>query len=394
MKNIINIDAFLSTVLVFVSMLIFPVIFSFSFFDPFEKVFSDFEVTDIGFNELREANSIKPDTNLVLININNLKISDLVFLLGKLENIKPKVIAVIKEFEKNEVNENLNEMLRNKLNSDEIVLGYYFNIREQNNSLLDIYITEDDLKAGRGFLNVFIYDSKEFYSVMEFYPTADLKGSAEQSFAISVVRKYDAKKAEFLLERDNEKERIFFRGNLEKFYWVHASDILKAPESYNPLQGKIVLLGEFSPDKTPYKIDTGYFTPLNKQNVGRTFPDMYPVVLQANIISMIINEHYYSSIPGWLAAIIAFILCYINMLIFGRINRNYKQWYEIHSVSLFLLESIFILFMTVLLFHEYNFELNLNLTIFAIALSIFVFEGYNESAKPLTIRAYNHIFKR
>jgi CHASE2 domain-containing sensor protein len=380
MKKIINIDALLSTLLVFVSMLIFPLFFSLSFFDPFEKALSDFEITDVGFAVLHDNKDIKPDSNIVLINTLNLKESHYFKLIYLLQEYNPKVIGISNVNKKYEfLDEQKNQLLK-KYNN--IVIGYYKNK------------FDTIAKPMSAFLDILINKEKEFFTAREFYPKLGLNNDEEYSFALSIIKKFDENKANTLMNRNNEKERIYFKGNLEKFYWVHAIDILKEPENYIDFQDKILLIGDFTPDKVPHKIDKGYFTPLNEENVGRTFTDMYPIVLQANIISMILNERYYQSLPTFLSVIIAFLLCYFNMIIFRRINIKYKNWYEITSVLLFLIESIIILFLTVVLFHEYDFELNLTLAIFAIALSVFVYEGYHESVKPLTLKAIDHLFKR
>ena len=391
MKKLLKIDALLATLLVFISMLLFPLVFSFDFFEPFKKALTDFEVTDVGFTELREAGKIKPDTNIVLINSKGLKRHEIGMLLNALDEIKPKVIGMNIEIERSN-NKGLDRLLNIRLKRENVLLGAFFdNDQEISDDLLDVYFNE---KKGKGFLNVFIDKDKEYFTAREFTPELLNNDQMPHSFAASVINKYDKSKIAKLMARANSKERIYFTGNIDKFFWIHGFDILDDPSDFGHLNDKILLIGEFTPDKEPYDLDEGYYTPLNEESVGRTFPDMYSVVLQANIISMILNERYYDSLPEWIAIIIAFLLCYINMIIFGRVNIKYKNWYEITSVFLFLIESIVILFLTVLLFHEYDFELNLNLTIFAIALSVFVFEGYNESVKPLTIRAYNYIFRR
>jgi len=380
----INIDALLSTLLVFVSMLIFPLIFSLSFFDPFEKALADFEITDVGFAELHDQKATKPDTNITLINTKGLKFSHYLQLLEILQDIEPEVIGIMKNINEFGSSVEQKRILSEKYNRKNIVVGYYNNIREKH----------EYTQAKIGYLNIFKDKDREYFTAREFMPKIRIDRGIEYSFAYSVINIYDKRKSKALIKRNNDNERIFFKGNLEKFFWYHAFDLLKKPDEFIHLKDQILLLGDFTPDKIPYKIDQGYYTPLNEENVGRTFTDMYPIVLQANIISMILKENYYKSLPVSITVVIAFLLCYFNMIIFKKINIKYKNWYEITSVLLFLIESIIILFMTVVLFHVYKFELNVTLTIFAIALSVFVYEGYQESVKPLTLKAINHIFKR
>lgn len=76
------------------------------------------------------------------------------------------------------------------------------------------------------------------------------------------------------------------------------------------------------------------------------------------------------------------------MVIFTYIIVKNKKWYEIISLFVFVLESILILVVTVIGFVIYRYEMDLTMPIFALAASVFTFEIYNSSLKPLTIKMY------
>jgi len=128
-----------------------------------------------------------------------------------------------------------------------------------------------------------------------------------------------------------------------------------------------------------------YYTPLNETTSGRTFPDMYETIITANIISMIITDDYFSEIDDWVVLIIAFVICYLNMVLFGYIGYRASKWYELLATITFIIESFSVAFLTVNVFYEYKIEIDLTLVILATALSIVVYELYTDSIKPFTL---------
>ncbi|MBN4065782.1 hypothetical protein JYT51_00445, partial [Candidatus Amoebophilus asiaticus] len=73
MKYLLNKDSLFATLFVYIVILIFYLIpLNINFLDPLEQALSDFELTDIVFSKMREKESVKGDTNIVLVNIGNL----------------------------------------------------------------------------------------------------------------------------------------------------------------------------------------------------------------------------------------------------------------------------------------------------------------------------------
>jgi hypothetical protein len=77
---------------------------------------------------------------------------------------------------------------------------------------------------------------------------------------------------------------------------------------------------------------------------------MYGLVIHANIVSMIIDEHYIWSPPGWLIFIFSFLVTFLHMVPFIYFYVNRHLWYHVFvklgqllSFSLILL-FVFLLF--------------------------------------------------
>jgi CHASE2 domain-containing sensor protein len=56
-----------------------------------------------------------------------------------------------------------------------------------------------------------------------------------------------------------------------------------------------------------------FYTPLNKKLAGKSNPDMFGVVVHANIISMILREDYVEQMATWQEVAMAIILCLLNV---------------------------------------------------------------------------------
>ena len=93
------------------------------------------------------------------------------------------------------------------------------------------------------------------------------------------------------------------------------------------LRGKIVLIGYLGENLVDsLSCHDKYFTPLNENYVGRSMPDMYGVVIHANIVSMILNDSYIYNLDNYLIVFFALFLCYVNILFFEFIKVNYSLW--------------------------------------------------------------------
>ena len=130
---------------------------------------------------------------------------------------------------------------------------------------------------------------------------------------------------------------------------------------------------------------------MNERTAGRTFADMYEVFIHANIISMLLTDNYFDSMTNTESYFYAFLLCYINLAIFQFISDKNKKWYEISALMLFAVSSIAIAYLTVHSFYEYKYQMNLTLAIVASATSLFVFEVYYDTVKPLVLKLIEYI---
>lgn len=389
-------DGLISTALTLLSIAVLPLVLEFKLLESFKVAFSDFQITDANYSDLRDPSIIAADENIVIIDIENLTNQGLTMLITKLNSYQPKVIGIDHELDiGNELEDlalvNALAETRNLVFSELLINPDPSTLESDSMKTSDsIFIVNSD----RGFSNLLIGKDKRYNTVREFYPTAYLNGEKILSFPVMVAKYFDSAAVDKLLKRGLKSEIINYRGNISKFYFQYGLSILEGDQDLEFVKDKIVLLGVDGFFRGYDKLKDLYFTPMNERSSGRTFPDMSGLVIHANLISMICSGSYCESMPSWLSYLIAIILCFTNMMIFSYICIANKKWFEIGSLLIFVLESMIILGLTVAVFDSYNYQMKLTEALFAIALSVFMFQIYNESLKPVFTKAYRKLFKK
>jgi CHASE2 domain-containing sensor protein len=131
-----------------------------------------------------------------------------------------------------------------------------------------------------------------------------------------------------------------------------------------------------------------YFTPLNKKVAGRANPDMFGVVVHANIVAMILNEDYVNELAEWQKYSIAFLVCFLTVMLFFIIDYRLPLWFDALSVLIQVVLLLTVSGLIVFCFASYDFKLDLTLTLAASALvgpSYDIYKGFqNQIRKWLT----------
>jgi CHASE2 domain-containing sensor protein len=197
------------------------------------------------------------------------------------------------------------------------------------------------------------------------------------SFAVQVAKAFAPVKVEKFLARNNDEELTNFTGNVidygrtrlgTRFYTLDWWQVLDTMQ-YTPdlLKDKIVLLGFLGNDFDDISTtEDKYFTPLNTRFAGRAFPDMFGVVVHANIISMILNDRYLDQMSETTAWILAVLVCFLNVVVFSIVYHKLDKWYDGITKLMQLVEALILTFIIIVVFHYFSFKLNLTWTIIAV----------------------------
>ncbi len=384
----------------------------FNAFDPVSQALTDFELTDYAFSNLRPDPTV--DQRIVIVNLGVLERRDVAQQIHMISQFKPKVIGIDSYFNcEGRLRDSLNcpqllDTLGNLLLSDAIKQAGNVVLVSKllqktktslNDDLIDFYdsVEYSDLNfsmyAKHGYANL-LTDPPAVYQddvkqCRAFVPKYTVNGEEQYAFAVQMCMMYDSAKTKRFLARNKDEEIINYRGNVEiqdirlksvrqketsttryplMFYAVDVDQILNGevlPELFNNSIVIVGFLGSYFGDPS---WNDKYFTPLNKKVAGRANPDMFGVVVHANIVAMILNEDYVDELAGWQKYAIAFIICFLTVALFIIIDEYLPLWFDALSVLIQVILLLTVSGLIVFFFASYEFKLDLSLTLAASAL--------------------------
>jgi CHASE2 domain-containing sensor protein len=415
------VDCFFATLLVFLFMIGIYQITQLKVFNAFDTIgtaLGDVELTDYVFSGLRDDPLV--DERIVVVNIGNLPRRGIAEELRIIKKYNPKVIGIDGFFDcrtglRDTVNcPALKDTLGNLMLSDVI--------REAGNVVLVTKLFQiDTTLADRGLYNVAdslrrsdpIFRSHalaEGFATLEtdaayqddvktcraFNPTWVYKNQNIHAFSVQLAKAYDSAKTKEFLERGNFKEVINYRGNIydifgttnypQMFYTLDVEDVLSENFVGEMIKDKIVIFGYLGGYLGDPSWSDKFYTPLNKKLAGKANPDMFGVVVHANIVAMILNQDFVNEMAYWQEGLMAFIFCFLNVALFSLINSRLPAWYDGITKSLQLIQLVAYSFLMVMIFHKFSFKLNITLTLAAVALVGDVFEIYNNVFKAIFLK--------
>jgi hypothetical protein len=197
------------------------------------------------------------------------------------------------------------------------------------------------------FVNVIGADPK--FSTIRYYLPVYNKAP---HFTTALMKLYDPSRAEWLFERGQKKTEIRYYGNLENFKYFTLDEVMNPEFKTEVLKDKMILLGYMGREdgKAAQVDEDKLFTPLNPRLSGRSYPDMYGAVFNANVIRMALDKDYIYTLPPWLNILIAFILTWLLIPVFVKWYVHRPLWYHLWLVLAQLGLSIFFVFLTILFY--------------------------------------------
>lgn len=385
---------------------------AFNAFDPVGQALGDMELSDVAF-ALREAPPY--DSSVVMVNIGDIKsmAEDRLLIAQEVENIikyKPEVIGFDITFGDPETALDsmatiaLGEAVRKaQENGIKVVMAHRLG---QSDSLVaakgdtpeqDIITHSNSLilqNAHEGYVNLDTEaeHQEDLKACRKFNPKIFVKDHYEYSLEVRIAMLVDSVKAKKFLDRDNYDEVINYRGNvvdihgasLEEYRGKYglldvaeALDTTYYEQTEDLVKGKIVLFGYVGKDILDTSWDDKFFTPININYAGKTRPDMYGIVVHANIISMILKEDYVYQMAHWQEYLVAFIVLMLTVALFFKIEEKLPIWYDL--LSLLIQVVLVVIFSSIMIFafHLYSIKLNFTTTLAAAALVGTCFELYN-----------------
>ncbi len=340
--------------------------------------FEDFNLTHLYYSKIRDAQSVPAEQNIVLVNTGGLSRRELAEQLAVLGKYNPKVIGMGMEFFEPDEEDPIGDfMLEQTLKNTQnvVMVSELHQWQEAQQAWDSLRNPPQEVLAHvtTGFANNGDRQPSHFPFWGEIPPKETLKnGQIVHCFALKVMEQYDANIADEFLRRNNAEEVIYFKGNLEKYPKLEAAQVAQENFTAEMIEGKIVLLGYMGTDYGDYFFEESkFYTPLNSELMGRGEPDMFGIVVQANILSMMLERNYIAQMPAWLSALIAFLVCYFNIVLFSQIVHNPKLavWYNGISKVIQLFEAIFVYLINLIIFDVFKYQADFTATIFVIIVS-------------------------
>ncbi len=372
----------------------------FDFLDPIADALAGYEVTDQVFSnpQWREVPSAEDD--IVVVNVGNLSRAGIAQQINIINSFDPKVIGLDLIFPylkldtlgdmmlADAIAKSANIIVYQKLLAPDVKDGFWNDVEYSHP-----FFVQNQPTAFVNLLNETSgSEQHDFKSCRSFFPRQYLYDSATQkmdtvyAFSVALARYLSPQNVQKLLDRNNDEEIVNYSGNVmdygktrlgTRFFAIDAYQLLDTLFTPDLIKDKIVLMGVMGnsfDDK--YTVEDKYFTPLNSIQAGRANPDMYGVVVHANIISMILNNSYIDTMNKSVGYLLAFLIAYINVLVFTIIYYRYADWYDGVTKILQLAQALVFIFIIILFFHWFSYKLDLTLTIVLVLLAGDVLEVY------------------
>ncbi len=390
----------------------------FSAFDPVGQALSGFELTDYAFSNLRPDPTL--DQRIIIVNFGYLSRREVAQQIQMISSFKPRVIGIDGFYD-------CEGGLRDSVNCPQLLdtLGNLMlasAIQEAGNVVLVSRLLQSDSLSrltmqGENFdeTALDVYDSGEYsdpiftehstnaYANLEsnadtqsdvkecrsFVPSVQVNGKPVYAFAVQVAMMYDSVITKKFLARNKYSEIVNYRGNVEInryrlrafqrvessttrypiFFYAIDSDQIQNGEVLGELfKDNIVLMGFMGATFDDPTWEDRWFTPLNKKVAGRANPDMFGVVVHANIIAMILNQDYINVYPDWLLTTIAVVIIYLTVALFITIDKNLPVWFDALQVIIQVAQILLLSGLMVYVFQGYSLKLDLGITLAGAAL--------------------------
>ena len=285
------------------------ILLNLSIFNPFTGAFKDFSFLDLYYAEKMQENS--PGQDIILINVEQRDRFEIHQLMEHVQAQNPKVLGLDIIF-KDTRDPFVDSLLQQSFSKENVVLSKAF-ITDHWQRNASIFKTNHS-RIGYSNLNF----DRQNNVIRTFEGKKLLLDSMHYSFSSLMAQHFleDDWVGENLETKVSRSIPINYRGDFDSFLTLSYDDCM-SQETLPFLKDKIVLLGYMgTPHGSRNDIEDKFFTPLNENTAGKSAPDMFGVLIHANIIQMLITQDFISKTPKWLMYGIAIILTYLAIVAF------------------------------------------------------------------------------
>ncbi len=357
------------------------------YLDPFNNSLKDYEITDIVYANLsRRPQSV--EEQVVLVNCGQPDRSRIAALVDKLTAAGARVIGLDLLFTELHGAQEDTLLQQSLKKAGNVVLACELHEYNRDFDHFESRVGVNPFFAEHAALGYVNFPANATKTIRLFSPQEMVQTDTQPAFATAIVQQYAPEAVQRLLARKNKVERIFYRGDKSDFIRYEQAQVLDSltlPELTMAIAGKIVLVGYVAEDVWANPLTDRHYTPLNKNYQGKSIPDMYGVVIHANVISMILQSKYIREAPAWLDRLLSVLFCYFNVLLIHWIYKKFHAAFHGITRALQIVEFILLFLVIALLFYFFRLRLEFSLGILALLLAydiIMIYESLIKKRAP------------
>lgn len=342
--------------------------------NPFKQSQLDYDYTDLIYCRFKGQNNF--DDRILLVNVKKPDRTQIAEAIDSLRNYGAAVIGIDVIFEGQKTPEGDSLLSSIIANTPNLVLSDILNTE------LDSFLPHscDTLFCNQQNVAYVNYVAKPNMSIRYLSPIEELNGTKVDAFSSAILRRYAPQKYDSLAGRKNTVEQINYRGGTDSYAQLTIDEVISNPAVSKTVKDKIVLMGYLGQDEWEMSTRDKFFTPLNEELALRSLPDMFGLVIHANVISMMLDNCYInpsSKMETWLISIILiFLMVYLFRYFFLTFNPGYFKAARLVQLTVFF--ALFLL--ATLLFYRFHYRLNLSFVLVGVVLSWDI------------VKIYQHVF--
>ncbi|HTJ50162.1 MAG TPA: CHASE2 domain-containing protein [Cyclobacteriaceae bacterium] len=385
-------------------------------FDPISNALADFDLSDFAFNKFRNDPDAKERElldKIVIVNIGEQSRREFALAFQNIIKYKPRVVGVDGFYNCEGGIYDIENCPQLADTLGNLLLASAF--QQTKNLVLVSKLLQTDSLAEAGDFD--FYDSIEVADEMfrlnakngyaslptdakyqedvkickTFFPQRVVNKKKELAFGTQVAMLYDSVTTKKFLARNNTEEVINFVGNVEhevvklnslksqdlgttdvnrklSFLALDVDDVINEKFEPSAIEDKIVLFGYLGSYIGDPAWEDKFFTPLNKKIGGRANPDMFGLIVHANIVATILSDDYIDVASQNLEYFIAFVVCFFNVALFSFINKKWPVIYDGVGVLIQVIEIFLCGYAVITLLADHHFKSTLGVTMGVLAL--------------------------
>ena len=374
-KYLFERDTIFATLSVFVFLILLGLIpINFYVLNPMKLALKDFDFNDIAYAKLdKKAKTF--ENRIVIVNIGHADREAIAYVIEKVSSMQPKVMGLDAFFEgeRDPAKDSILRSVFQKTKNLVVVSRQVYEKKKDNINIIPDHF--DSAYSLRGFGN---FAAEEIGTVRYYAPFETVNHQKYPHFTSAIVKEYDSNAYHKLEKRHKPYESINYARRVNQYMVKDLESVMMDQVDTGFFKNKIVLFGYVNAD--PNDIEDKKFTPMNVKFAGKAIPDMNGVVVQANIISMILDGNYVKKMPKWFAWVVAILVGWLHMSLFIRYYLENHIWFHLVAKLAQVFSAIFFAYLGIFIYDQFHIKLDMKYTLYVIVLAVDVIYFYEAFA--------------